>query len=44
MVKRDSVGYKIGRFTGKLLILGLGYILGKRWARPPIDKGFPEKN
>ena len=42
MVNRNSRAYKTGRFVGKLVVLGLGYIFGKRWGRRPIDKGFPE--
>lgn len=42
MVNRDSPAYKAGRFVGKLFLIGLGYVLGKRWGRRPIDQGFPE--
>lgn len=43
MVDRDSPAYQAGRVAGRLLLLGLGYILGKRWGRKPMDKSFPEK-
>jgi hypothetical protein len=43
MVNRDSPAYRIGRLVGRFVLIGLGYILGKRWGRRPIDKGFPEK-
>jgi hypothetical protein len=44
MVDRTSPAYQAGRIVGRLLLIGLGYFLGKRWGRRPIDKGFPEKN
>jgi len=43
MVNRDSPVYKAGRIVGRIILVGLGYILGKRWGRKPIDKSFPEK-
>ena len=43
MVNRESPAYVTGRFVAKLLLIGLGYVLGKNWGRRPIDKGFPEK-
>jgi hypothetical protein len=43
MVDRNSPAYNAGRFVGKIILIGLGYLLGKRWGRRPIDKGFPEK-
>jgi len=43
MVNRDSPAYQAGRVAGRLILLGLGYIFGKRWGRKPIDKSFPEK-
>lgn len=43
MVDRNSLAYKTGRFAGRLLLMGLGYIVGKRWGRKPIHKSFPEK-
>ena len=43
MVNRNSPAYKTGRFVGRLILIGLGYVLGKRWGRRPINKGFPEK-
>ena len=42
MVNCNSPAYKAGRFVGKVLLLGSGYLLGKRWGKKPIDK-FPEK-
>jgi hypothetical protein len=44
MLNRDSPSYKAGRIVGRLVILGLGYMLGKYWGRKPIDKSFPKKN
>jgi hypothetical protein len=43
MVNRASPAYATGRFVGRLLLIGLGYVLGKHWGQRPIDKGFPEK-
>ena len=43
MVNRDSPAYKAGRLVGRLVLIGLGYIAGKRWNRKPIDKSFPKK-
>ena len=43
MVNRNSKAYIAGRFVGKLLLLGIGYIFGKKWGQKPIDKGFPKK-
>lgn len=30
MVNSDSTAYKAGRVVGRLIILGLGYVIGKR--------------
>lgn len=43
MVNRQSKSYKVGRLVGKVILIGLGYIVGKSWGRKPIDKSFPEK-
>ena len=43
MINRDSPAYQTGRVVGRLILIGLGYILGKRWGRKPIDKSFPQK-
>ena len=43
MVNRDSPAYLAGRVAGRLILIGLGYMIGKRWGRKPIDKSFPEK-
>jgi len=43
MVDRNSPVYQTGRIVGRLVLVGLGYILGKRLGILPIDKGFPEK-
>ena len=43
MVDRSSSAYQAGRIVGKVILVGLGYMLGKRWGRKPIDKSFPEK-
>lgn len=42
-IDRNSPAYRAGRFVGKLILIGVGYVLGKRWGRRPIDKGFPKK-
>ena len=44
MVNRDSSAYKAGRVVGRFILIGLGYMLGKRWGRKPLDKSFPEKD
>ena len=43
MVNRDSPAYQSGRIVGRIFLVGLGYMVGKRWGRKPIDKSFPEK-
>lgn len=43
MINRDSPAYNAGRLAGKLVLLGLVYLLGKRWGQKPIDKSFPKK-
>lgn len=43
MVNHDSPVYQAGRLAGRLILIGLGYIIDKRWGRKPIDKSFPEK-
>jgi hypothetical protein len=43
MIDRSSPAYRAGRFVGRLVLIGLGYMLGKRWGRRPLEKGFPEK-
>ena len=43
MINRDSAAYQAGRLIGKILLISVGYIFGKRWGRKPIDKSFPEK-
>jgi hypothetical protein len=43
IINRDSPVYQAGRVAGRLILIGLGYMLGKRWGRKPIDKSFPEK-
>jgi hypothetical protein len=40
---RDSLGYRAGRLAGKLILVGIGFLFGKRWGRKPIKKAFPEK-
>jgi hypothetical protein len=44
MVNRESPSCVAGRIVGRLILIGLGYVLGKHWGRKPIDKGFPKKN
>lgn len=42
-INRDSLGYRTGRLIGRLVLLSVGYVLGKNWGRKPIRKSFPEK-
>ena len=44
MVNRESLAYQVGRLVGRVILIGLGFIVGKRWVRKPIYKSFPEKN
>lgn len=43
MVNRQSPAYAVGRFVGKVILIGLGYVLGKKWGQKPLHKGFPKK-
>lgn len=43
MVNKNSTAYQAGRLVGRLVLITLGYIVGKRWGRKPLDKSFPEK-
>lgn len=43
MVNRDSRAYTAGRFVGRIILIKLGYVLGKPLGRRPIEKGFPQK-
>lgn len=43
MIDRNSKGYAFGKFLGRVTILIVGYIFGKKWGQKPIDKGFPKK-
>ena len=40
----DSLAYRAGRLVGKVVLISLGYIMGKRWKQKPMDKSFPEKD
>lgn len=42
MVHKNSLGYRFGRFLGKATLIAIGYLIGKRWGRKPIDEGYPE--
>jgi hypothetical protein len=42
MVDRNSGSYKVGKFVGRVGLIFLGYLLGKRWGRRPIND-FPQK-
>jgi hypothetical protein len=33
MINRDYPAYKTGRFAGRLILIGLGYLLGKHWGQ-----------
>ena len=43
MIDWNSPAYTAGRFIGRIILIGLGYIVRKCWGRRTIDKGFPEK-
>jgi len=43
MVNKDSIAYRAGRLVGRVVLISIGYVLGKRWGRKPIDKSFPKK-
>lgn len=43
MVDRNSMAYSVGKFVGRVTLLVLGYIIGKKYGQKPIDKSFPEK-
>jgi len=43
MVKQDSLGYRVGKLIEQIAILGIDYILVKKWGQKPIDKGYPKK-
>ena len=43
MVNRDSLGYKVGRFLGRVTLIVIRYIIRKKYSQKPIDQGFPEK-
>ena len=43
MVNRNSWAYKVGRGAGRLFLIGVGVLIGKKlWKRKPIDH-FPKK-
>lgn len=44
MVDRSSKFYRIGRATGRLLLIAAGYIVDKRWDKRPIDQFLPKNN
>lgn len=39
---KNSWGYWSGKWAAKVTILIAGYLLGQKWGRKPIDKGYPE--
>ena len=43
VIDKNSRAYNVGRIVGKIILVIGGYILGKRWSRQPIDRGFPER-
>ena len=42
MINRNSKAYRFGKFVGRIALIGVGYLLGKRWGRRPLDN-FPER-
>lgn len=42
MVNRNSKAYSFGKFLGRCALVGIGFVLGKRWGRRPIDD-FPQR-
>lgn len=42
MINKNSHGYRIGRFIGKITLITIGYLMGKSWGRRPIND-FPKK-
>ena len=42
MVNRDSKAYRFGKFCGRVVLIGIGYLIGKRWGRRPIDDFRPK--
>ena len=43
MVNRNLWRYSAVKFTAKITLIIIGYLIGKRWGRRPIEKGFSEK-
>ena len=37
MINRNSKAYRFGKMVGRLALISLGYLIGKRWGRRPID-------
>ena len=33
MVNRDSAAYKVGRLVGRIGLIVVGFLLGKRWGK-----------
>ena len=43
MINRNSWAYMVGRGVGRVFLIGIGYLIGKKlWKQKPIDQ-FPEK-
>ena len=42
MMNRNSLPYRISRVVRKVFLIGVRYMLGKRWGHCPI-KSFPER-
>ena len=42
MVNKNSTAYRIGRVVGRVGLIVVGFLFGKRWGRRLIDS-FPEK-
>ena len=43
MVNRNSKAYRLGRAVGRIILIAVGYVAGKRWGRRPIDQFPPKK-
>ena len=42
MINRDGMGYRLGRLAGRISLIVIAYVFGKKVGRKPIDK-FPKK-
>ena len=42
MINRNSFPYRAGKFCGRVALLVVGYLIGRKIGQKPIDK-FPKK-